>query len=250
MVAFVAYLFKRVIQFLESTSKLDMLAQDAATITAGDFTCEMDITPKMWRYYLDVIYEEQVVKTGLQEESGELYSPALYLKKHLNQEIKRILTASLKYRTEKEKAESKGPIHHKEKHLPGNREKPTEVECKGIQFAYNNYQIIDILKKRGSAIANCKWEVVTKCDQQLTEMVKDESNYEKFTTPVCAFVTFESDDGQLEALSFSKQHHWYDLRDRKDPYKGFPKEKILGEKAHFIAGVRTSKEERGEQLCA
>lgn len=139
MVAFVAYLFKRVIQFLESTSKLDMLAQDAATITAGDFTCEMDITPKMWRYYLDVIYEEQVVKTGLQEESGELYSPALYLKKHLNQEIKRILTASLKYRTEKEKAESKGPIHHKEKHLPGNREKPTEVECKGIQFAYNNY---------------------------------------------------------------------------------------------------------------
>ena len=25
--------------------------------------------------------------------------------------------------------------------------------------------------------------------------------------------------------------------DRKDPYKGFPKEKILGEKAHFIAAT-------------
>jgi len=78
------------------------------------------------------------VRTGLQEESGELYSPALYLKKHLNQEIKRILTASLKYRTEKEKAEHPH-AKHKEKHLPGNKQKPTEVECKGIQFAYNNH---------------------------------------------------------------------------------------------------------------
>lgn len=68
-------------------------------------------------------------------------------------------------------------------------------------------------------------------------MVKDERNYEKFTTPVCAFVTFESDDGQIEALTYSKQHHWYDLRDRHDPYKGFTKEKILGEPAHFIAAT-------------
>jgi len=51
-------LFQRVIIYLQATSKLDMLAQDAATITAGDFTCEMDITPKMWNYFKDVIYEE------------------------------------------------------------------------------------------------------------------------------------------------------------------------------------------------
>jgi hypothetical protein len=97
--------------------------------------------------------------------------------------------------------------------------------------------VINILKKRGSAIAGCKWEDVTKFDHQLTEMVKDEANYEKFTTPVCAFITFESDDGQVEALSFSKQHHWYDLKDRHDPYKGFKRENILGEKAHFIAAT-------------
>ena len=80
----------------------------------------MDITPAMWKFFKDVIYEEQVVKTGLQEESGELFSPALYLKKHLNTEIKRILTASLNYRTEKEKADHPNAKHH-EKHLPGNR---------------------------------------------------------------------------------------------------------------------------------
>lgn len=160
----------------------------------------------------------------------------------MNEEIKRILTASLKYRTDKEKEKelaNQAPIrhkgadkgkghHHKERHLPGGQEKPTEVECKGIQFAYNNHEIINLLKKRGTAIAGCKWNDVKKYDDKLTEMVKDERNYEKFTTPVCAFVTFESDDGALEALSYSKKHHWYDFRDRTDPYKGFPKQMLLG----------------------
>jgi len=100
-----------------------------------------------------------------------------------------------------------------------------------------NHEIISILKKRGTNIATCKWDKVTELDHHLTDLVKDERNYEKFTTPVCAFITFESDDGQIEALTYSKQHHWYDLRDRYNPYKGFTKEKILGEPAHFIAAT-------------
>lgn len=176
------------------------------------------------------------MKTGLTEEGGELFSPALYLKKHFNEEIGRILTASFKHRTAEEETE-KTPLRHKEKHLAGGLAKPTDVEVKGIQFAYNNHEIIDVLKKRGAAIAGTKWEDVTKFDNQLSEMVKNEANYEKFTTPVVAFVTFESDDGQVEALSFSKQHHWYDLKDRHDPYKGFKRETILGERAHFIAAT-------------
>jgi hypothetical protein len=81
----------------------------------------MDITPAMWTYFKDVIYEEQVVKTGLQEESGEMFSPALYLKKHLNQEIGRILTESFLHRTKDERDHH---IVHKEKHLAGGLEKP------------------------------------------------------------------------------------------------------------------------------
>ena len=33
--------------------------------------------------------------------------------------------------------------------------KPDTVVVKDIQFAYNNHEVISILKKRGSAIAMC-----------------------------------------------------------------------------------------------
>jgi hypothetical protein len=49
--------------------------------------------------------------------------------------------------------------------LPGGIPKKTEVEVKDIQFAYKNHEVIDILKKRGTAIASCKWEDVKKFDE-------------------------------------------------------------------------------------
>ena len=36
-------------------------------------------------------------------------------------------------------------------------------------------------------------------------MVKDHNMYIKLTRPVCAFITFESDDGYNEALSYTKK---------------------------------------------
>lgn len=87
---------------------------------------------------------------GKRESSGELYSPALYLKEYLSTEIKRMLTASLKHR------HAKNP-ELKQKLLPGGVTKPEDVEVKDIQFAYKNHEVIDILKKRGAAIAATKW---------------------------------------------------------------------------------------------
>jgi hypothetical protein len=42
-----------------------------------------------------------------------------------------------------------------------NRKKETNVEdvkVKDIQFAYNNYRVIELLKARGSAITACNWD--------------------------------------------------------------------------------------------
>jgi hypothetical protein len=41
---FVAFCFMLAIYFLQKTSKIDQAEQDMNTITAGDFTVEMDIT--------------------------------------------------------------------------------------------------------------------------------------------------------------------------------------------------------------
>ena len=69
-------------------------------------------------------------------------------------------------------------------------------------------EVIEILKKRGTAITYCRWEEVKNYDSLLTEMVKNPNNYDKLTRPVCAFITFESDDGYNEALLYSQQVNW------------------------------------------
>lgn len=99
LIMFIALLFSRVIIYLEQTMKLGKLEQDASTITAGDFTVEMNISQPMWRLFKDEIYKKNVIDAGLKEEGGdELYSPALYLKKYLTDEVGRILTAYLQYK--------------------------------------------------------------------------------------------------------------------------------------------------------
>ena len=42
-------------------------------------------------------------------------------------------------------------------------------------------------------------------DRDLAAMVQDSEMYVKLTRPVCAFITFESDDGYNEALSYAKK---------------------------------------------
>jgi hypothetical protein len=70
-----------------------------STITAGDFTVEMDITSDMYQHFLDQYYEPKG-KNMDEEDGNDKYSAALYLKKHLASEINRILTNSFIYRTQ------------------------------------------------------------------------------------------------------------------------------------------------------
>jgi hypothetical protein len=46
--------------------------------------------------------------------------------------------------------------------------------------------------------------------------VRDEDNYDKLTVPVCAFITFESDDGFGEALNYTKRTSWWANRNLEE----------------------------------
>ena len=66
-----------------------MLQYDINTVTAGDFTVEMDITKKMWIDFETNIWPTSFGKlTGY----GKQFSKALFLKSYLTDEISRILT--------------------------------------------------------------------------------------------------------------------------------------------------------------
>ena len=72
------------------------------TISAGDFTVELDITKPMYDEYLSEFYQPTGSKMK-EEHSGQIYSPALYLKKFLTEEIGIMLTKSYINRLEREK---------------------------------------------------------------------------------------------------------------------------------------------------
>jgi len=71
-------------------------------------------------------------------------------------------------------------------------------------------------------------------DDQVKQMVSNGDNYDQLTRPVCAFITFESDDGYNEALTFSKKG-WF--RSGVDSVSGAAKPMILGREPVFIAAT-------------
>jgi len=102
------------------------------------------------------------------------------------------------------------------------------VKVVDIVFAYNNYQLIALLKKRGTAIASLQFEAMDKLDREIIDLImntedgepkKDDNGveseindaYDSLTRPVCTFITFETDDGYLEALNYSKRN-WFQRR--------------------------------------
>jgi hypothetical protein len=108
----------------------------------------MDISHDMWDKFKDEIYPN-VERDDIREEaSGELFSPALYLKKYLSEEIGKRLTESLQYRQGHQAEKNESAIRHapKEKKMAGGLERRHEVEVKDIQFAYKNHEVINLLK--------------------------------------------------------------------------------------------------------
>ena len=74
----IAFCFVNLIYFMQTTSKLDQLDYDIKTITAGDYTVQMDITKSMWGFFIDEIYPNRY---------EDKFSPALAFKKYLIEEI-------------------------------------------------------------------------------------------------------------------------------------------------------------------
>lgn len=98
---FIAFIYILIIYYLQKTSRLDQLEYDMNTISAGDFTVELDITKDMYDEFIENFYNP-IGSKEREEKSGDLYSPALYLKKYLSQEVGNMLTKSYQNRKARE----------------------------------------------------------------------------------------------------------------------------------------------------
>ena len=83
----------------------------------------------------------------------------------------------------------------------GYEEEPVEhIKIAVTSFAYNNPEIIHLLKERGNIIKSEKWTKMADIDNKINQF-KDEK-FMKLISPCSIFMTFECEEGVNRALSY------------------------------------------------
>jgi hypothetical protein len=186
------------LHYFKRHSELDQVKWDMLTITPGDYTMQMEITKKMYDHYIKNIHcrhPDEPVGVRLKE----------YIKLMLENE----LNQKLKEKKNKPKlAEQEG---EDDDHL--NIE---EVKIADIVFAFNNDQLIKLLKQRGTFIMQQKYDKVAETEKKIMEY--KEANIDDLIRPVDAFITFEEEDGKIVAEAFEPKFNFWGT---KEPAKKF-----------------------------
>lgn len=162
--ALMAVVFLLVMYYLKSMTHLDFKLWDVSTTTASDFTVKLRITPGMWQAF--------------KEDEAKQLNPL-----PLDQQIK----VALERRVQELPPVLKG------------QEKVT-IEVAAVSIAYQNGQIIDLLRTRGTHITNGNLKAIPEVDNKINLLFLTQS--EKLTTPVTAFVTFTSQEGYERCSEF------------------------------------------------
>lgn len=117
---------------MKRASRLLYLTWDLATITLGDYSIEYEITEKAYHHFLENIYPSDKARGDAPGES---------LKKYLKREIEAILQERLREELERQKdGDVTSSIHI------------SEVKIADIVFAFNNAELINLLRERGRYI--------------------------------------------------------------------------------------------------
>lgn len=74
------------------------------------------------------------------------------------------------------------------------------VAC--TQFAFNNSELISLLKQRGNAISTEKWDKQRDLDAKINQLKKEK--LQDFIRPVSVFMTFENEEACMRAKYFNE----------------------------------------------
>lgn len=185
---FISYLFTISLRHLYQGDKMRQLEWDLATITAGDYTVELEIDSDDYRHW----YNHEYKKPRGDFEND--VSPALSLKNHLIEQIENALTQELQRSPPHANAQGALPVK-----AHGKRDRPAmaKVEIADIVFSFRNGALIEALRKRGRAIARNNFPLMREHDRRVNELFLE---FDSLTVPVSAFITFEEEDGRTLAL--------------------------------------------------
>jgi len=72
---------------------------------------------------------------------------------------------------------------------------PERINIAMISFAYDNAELINLLRKRGQFIKLQKFDQMREVNKKIDEVKADPVKIKKFYRPVTAFLTFENEEG-------------------------------------------------------
>lgn len=158
------------IDFIKQVAKNNFVEWDVKTVTAGDYTIEFDIEAEFWEKFL--------AQHGSSKPVGS--TMIVHFRKWITKEMEKKLSA-----------------------LPdlGFEDHPvTNVHIAATNFAFDNADLINLLKARGEAITADDFDKMRTIDKQINELKK--TNLANLTRPVSVFMTFENEEGVQRALQF------------------------------------------------
>ena len=78
----------------------------------------------------------------------------------------------------------------------------TEIKVAKITMAFNNPEIINLLRARGTAIKAEQWDQQAEIEKQINDVKHEKLNM--LTTPCSVFITFENEEGITPALKYDE----------------------------------------------
>lgn len=167
------YLFTIIyIDYIKSVQTNKYIEWDVKTITAGDYTVEFDLKKSLYEHFLQRYMDKS-------NPISEIAQFKLYVKDELEERLDSMPNLG----------------------LDGTEGDDVPVKIAQITFAFDNYQVIQWLRARGTHIKNEDWARVDAVNLKINNAIKnDQELLDKLQRPCSVFATFESEEGYNRAL--------------------------------------------------
>ena len=177
---FVALFIINYTDYIKKREENAYVEWDVKTVTAGDYAIEFDIGPDFFKDYIEQEMIAWVEKCAQENRSF----------------LSRVegFQAWLHYEMEDRVSQ-----------LPdmGYEDQPEErIKIAVTTLAFDNADIIDLLRQRGQAIKAEKWDKQAEIETKINELKGAE--FDRLVTPCSVFMTFESEEGVNRALNMDK----------------------------------------------
>jgi len=166
---FIALFYIVFIEYVKKTQKNNFVEWDVKTLTAGDYTVEVDIPEAAYKEFLQRHCEPD-----------ESQSAATQFRSYMKKFMEEALSAFPNL---------------------GFDEGVTDIKIAKLTFAFDNAVLINLLRQRGMAIKGQNFDKVRELNKKIDQYRQD--NYDKIARPVSIFLTFSSEEGKQRCIQYN-----------------------------------------------